>query len=270
MLTKKKYYHKSKSEKPSSPYFNYKPLKDKNTVAPKAKSKPKKPDVSVGQKTVKVPVVLAEEVVQIDLNPTIKFPEPVLEIKDIKKNLKITQCRLLLPTNKLFVSGFVRKNIQYATPKYGTKDSVISNIRSLTIDVPFKTVTEVEYINKPNFSIAPQSEEFTFYTESPLPDGYSSKEKLLSADLSQFDQISGEEFNELPYCEILSSHFIEYDEALDRNMGEVFNKHDKRLPAPFEEGTFTSVEEKMVVEVKLKVLQNQQVNVDSKHHDKYY
>lgn len=31
--------------------------------------------------------------------------------------------------------------------------------------------------------------------------------------------------------------------------------------APFEEGTFTKIEEKMVVEVTLKVLQNQQVKM---------
>ncbi len=253
-----------KVSKPAPPYFNYKPMKSKNAVSPKVTNTPQEPDVILGKATVKVPVVLAETVVQIDLNPTIKFPEPVLEIKDIKKNLKITQCRLLLPTNKLFISGFVRKNIQYATPKYGTKDSVISSIRSLTIDVPFKAVTEVDYIRKPQFAFGPDSKEFTFFTESKLPDGFSSKEKLLAGDLSQFDQFSGEEFNELPYCQLLSSRFIEYDEALDRQMGRVHDEHGKLIDAPFEEGTFKEIEEKMVVEVKLKVLQKQQLNVDSR------
>ncbi|QOY38738.2 CsxC family protein [Anaerobacillus isosaccharinicus] len=254
----------SNGHKPAPPYFNYKPMKQKNALSPKVGNRPVDPDVIVGKSTVKVPVVLAETVVQLDLNPTIKFPEPVLEIKNIKKNLKITQCRLLLPTNKLFIAGFVRKNIQYATPKYGTKDAVVSSIRSLTIDVPFKAVTDVEYLRKPQFSYGPQSQEFTFFTKSDLPDGFSSKEHLLSADLSQFDQYSGEEFNELPYCELLSSRFIQYDEALDRQMGRVQNQKGETIDAPFEEGTFNSIEEKMVVEIKLKVLQKQQLSVDSK------
>jgi hypothetical protein len=254
----------SKSNEPAPPYFNYKPMKTKNALSPKVGNRRVEPDVIEGKSTVKIPVVLAETVVQLDLNPTIQFPEPVLEIKNIKKNLKITQCRLLLPTNKLFLAGFVRKNIQYATPKYGTKDSVVSSIRSLTIDVPFKAVTDVDYIRKPQFAYGPQSQEFTFFTKSDLPDGFSSKEHLLSADLSQFDQYSGEEFNELPYCELLSSRFIQYDEALDRKMGRVQNYKGDFIDAPFEEGTFNSIEEKMVVEIKLKVLQKQQLNVDSK------
>ncbi|MGO4886834.1 CsxC family protein [Anaerobacillus sp. MEB173] len=241
-----------------------KSMKQKNAISPKVNNHPVEPDVTIGKSTAKVPVVLAETVVQLDLNSMIEFPEPVLEIKDIKKNLKITQCRLLIPTNKLFLSGFVRKNIQYATPKYSKKGSLVSSIRSLTVDIPFKAVTDVDFINKPKFTLSPDRREFTFFTKSDLPDGFSSKEHLLSGDLSQFDQISGEEFNELPFCQLISSRFIEYDEALDRKMGRVFNQYGHLIDAPFEEGTFTSIEEKMVVEVKIKVLQKQQVNIDSK------
>ncbi len=245
---------------------SYRPIKGKNAISPKVGNRRIEPDAIKGRATVKVPVVLAETVVQLDLNPKIEFPEPVLEIKHIKKNLKITQCRLLLPTNKLFIAGFVRKNIQYATPTHGSKDAVISNIRSLTIDVPFKAVTDIDYIRKPKFEYGPDSREFTFFTKSDLPDGFSSKEHLLSADLSQYDQYSGEEFNELPYCELLSSRFIQYDEALNRKMGRVYNEDNDCIDGPFEEGTFTKIEEKMVVELKLKVLQKQQVNFDSDDH----
>lgn len=50
------------------------------------------------------------------------------------------------------------------------------------------------------------------------------------------------------------------DEALNRKMGTVFGP-DGEIYAPFEEDTFTKIEEKMVVEVTLKVLQNQQVKM---------
>ncbi|MBU9712350.1 CsxC family protein [Evansella tamaricis] len=258
--------HRKKQKKsfPPPPYFKGHPKKDKKKPVPKEKKPVKKPKILPDKTHVKIPVVLAEELVQIDLMTKIDFPEPVLEIKDIKKNLKITQCRLLLPTNKLFLKGFVRKNIQYATPTTGTKKQVVSDIRSLTIDVPFEKVVEVNYENKPVFSKHQEDQEFTFFTESPLPDGFSSKDKLLSADLSEFDQISGEAFNELPYCQLVKSRFIEYDESLDRNMGQVYNRDRKLIDAPFEEGTFTKIEEKMVVELKVKVLQKQQLDVTSR------
>jgi hypothetical protein len=223
---------------------------------------------------VKVPVVLGETTVQIDLDSTITFPEPVLEIKQIKKNLKLVQCRLLLPTNKLFLKGFVRKNIQYATPKTGGKDFVSSTIHSLTVDVPFQVVTRLDFLSSPDFKSNPMTSEFKYFNASPLPQGFPSKEKLLSGDFSEHNQISEEVFNELPFCELLSSKFIEYDEALNRKMGSV-SGFAGQINAPFEEGTFTELEEKMVIEVTLKVLQNQQVHIrenerKSKHPEKDY
>ncbi|MGI8383418.1 CsxC family protein [Robertmurraya sp. P23] len=231
-----------------------------SSVQQEVSNTPVTPEVVNSYPFMKVPVVLGETTVQIDLDSIIEFPEPVLEIKKIKKNLKLVQCRLLLPTNKLFLKGFVRKNIQYATPKAGGKDFVSSSIHSLTVDVPFQAVTQIDFLNKPAFKAGPKTTEFEYFMSSPLPHGYASKEKLLSADLSEYNQISGEVFNELPYCELIASHFIEMDEALNRKMGTVFGPEGE-ICAPFEEGTFTKIEEKMVVELTLKVLQNQQVKM---------
>lgn len=257
---------KGHDSKPSKPFYPSAKV-EKNSVVPSSKNVPRKPD-AIQDAFVKVPVVLGETTVQIDVDTKINFPEPVLEIKEVKKNLKLTQCRLLLPTNKLFIKGFVRKNIQYATPKSSTRHAVVSRIHSLTIDIPFETVTEIDFINPPQFNKNPERREFTFFSSTKLPEGFSQKEKLLSADFSQFDQISGEVFNELPFCELLASKFIEYDEALDRKMGKVYDDKGDFMDAPFEEGTFTKVEEKMVIELTLKVLQNQQVKIngDGKYH----
>jgi hypothetical protein len=254
--------HSRKSEGKSKKHKPYYPKsKDTNSVVPNSQNKPHKPH-TIKKAIVKVPVVLGETTVQIDMTAKIHFPEPVLEIKAVKKNFKLTQCRLLLPTNKLFIKGFVRKNIQYATPRSSFKHGVVSSIRSLTVDVPFETVTEIDFINLPQFNKNPDRQEFTFFTKNELPKGFSQKEHLLSGDFSQFDQISGEVFNELPYCELLSSHFIEYDEALDREMGKVYDKDGKWVDAPFEEGTFKKLEEKMVIELTLKILQQQQVEIN--------
>ncbi|GGE40607.1 hypothetical protein GCM10011391_19240 [Pullulanibacillus camelliae] len=258
MSEEHKQQHEHEHAKPSSPHLFPKP--PKTSVQPIAKNTPLSPQVSSGASIAKVPVVLAETTVQIDLDSTIKLPEPALEIKRVKKNLKLVQCRLLLPTNKLFIKGFVRKNIQYAAPRYGSHHGVQSVIKSYTVDIPFNLVTEVNFIRQPEFKALPESKEFSFFSSQPLPAGFAQKDSLLSGDFSEFNQISGEVFNELPYCELLSSKFIEYDEFLDRKMGDVFS-NDYKIVAPFEEGTFTKIEEKMVVELSLKVLQNQQIKV---------
>jgi hypothetical protein len=222
------------------------------------------PKVSIGKIIAKVPVVLAELSLQIHTDAFIKFPEPVLEIKDVKKRVKLTQCRLLLPTKKLFVKGFVRKNIQYASPSKEiephTSKSISSDLHSLTCDIPFHCVTEIKhFLSKPVLPDINKRQEFDFFVSKPLPPGFPEKDELQTSDLSQFHQVSRQFYNELPFCELVSSKIIEWDEAIDR----------VHLPdsSPIGEGFFTTIEEKMVLDITLKVLQNQQIRVSSTTND---
>lgn len=224
------------------------------------------PQVSIGRIFTKVPVVLAELSLQLNLDAKITFPEPVLEIKDIKKRVVLTQCRLLLPTNKLFVKGFVRKNIQYASPAKeiaeSTSKTVASDLHSFTADIPFECVTEIarnDFLTMPVMPKINKREEFDFGVTKSLPLGFPEKDKLLTSDLSQFHQESMQFYNELPFFELISSKIIEWDEAVDR----------MPLPdtAPLNEGYFTTVEEKMVLDICIKVLQHQQIRVTSTSND---
>ena len=52
----------------------------------------------------------------------------------------------------------------------------------------------------------------------PLPSGFPEKDELLSSDLSQFHQESAQFYNELPFCELIASKIIEWDEAIDRRV----------------------------------------------------
>jgi hypothetical protein len=215
--------------------------------------------IPAGGRIVKVPVLLQEVLVQIPLKARIRFPEPVLEIKQIKKRVKVTQCRLIQPHStdgprgKLFISGFVRKNIQFATPVEADEDEVFSRIRSLTVDVPFDCVAEINrFLTPPIGPFFNARQEFDFLVNQPLPAGFPLKDELMSTDISQFHQQSKEFFNEQIFCELVRSDITEWDEATSR----VPVKH-----GPFEEGTFKEVVEKMVLDLTLKVLQKQQVRV---------
>lgn len=203
----------------------------------------------------KIPVVLAELKVRFFVNAMIDLPESALEIKDIKKKIKVTQCMLLQPTNILFIKGFVRKNIDYSTRTCSNLEGVCGDLRHCTIDVPFECTTPVNFYRLPQNPILNERDEFQYLKKERLPrETFAEKDRLMSGDLSEFNQVSTEYFNELPFCELISSRIVEFDEFINRIQPE-------DIEIPFEERFFSQIEEKMVIELKLKVLQKRQVKI---------
>lgn len=96
-------------------------------------------------------------------------------------------------------------------------------------------------------------EEFDFFRAQNLGHGYPEKDQMLSSDLSQFHQVSTQFYNQIPFCELVSSSIVQWDEAVDRYP----------LPhnAPFEEGTFQNIVEKTFLQFRVRVYQNQQVDI---------
>ena len=204
---------------------------------------------------VKVPVGLAELNVQINMDSIITLPEPALEIKDIMSRVKVTQCRLLLPTNTLFIKGIVRKDINYATSQCSNLEGVCGDIRHCTVDVPFRCTTAVTYNGANPANIAfNTSREFEYLRKAALPrERFAEKDKLLAGDLSEFNQVSTQFFNELPDCKLVSARIVEYNEYLDRT--------DIPGAVPFEEREFIKVEEKTVISLTLKIVQKRNVSI---------
>lgn len=233
------------------------------------------PLVNAGPTIVRLPVTLAEVRVTSNMTANIHFPDPVLEIKDIKKRVKIVQCKLLLGGNAvdpatglltrsvpLYLKGYIRKNIQYATPcthPSGSRspgDCVASDMRSLTVDVPFECVTNImpdQFLTNPIIPDFNSRNEFDFFRAQGLGKGFPEKDELLSSDLSQFHQVSEQFYNQLPYCELISSRMVQWDESIDR--------HPLNPQAPYDEGTFRTIVEKTQLDFTVKVLQNQQVRI---------
>ncbi len=204
----------------------------------------------------KIPLVLAELTIQINMDSIITLPEAALEIKDIKKRVKITQCLLLQNTNMLFIKGFIRKNIDYSTRKCSNTQGVCGDIHHCTVDVPFNCTTPITFNG-----IAPlppkmnERQEFQYFKEENISGPqFSEKDKLLSSDLREFNQTSQEFFNELPFCELISAKIVEFDEALNP-----MQPKDKEIP--FEEKEFKKIEEKMVLFLTLKILQKRQIAI---------
>ncbi|WP_044022183.1 CsxC family protein [Bacillus sp. SG-1] len=212
------------------------------------------------------PVQLAVRAVTTNMVANIEFPEPVMEIKDIKKRVEIVQCRLITPpvatpafsvenndTFPLYIKGYVRKNIQYATPCYDADGHCVSSdIKSLTVRVPFECFTNIDLDFPVALPASNTREEFDYFRAQDLGKGFPEKDQFLSSDISQFHQFSTQFYNQLPFCELLRSTIVEWDEATDR---ETYGT------GPVGEGCFYKMVEKMQLRFVIKVLQNQQLAV---------
>lgn len=192
--------------------------------------------------------------VSIPAESSLTLPTEALEIKTIKKNLKITQCRFFnspppvlgIPhdTPKLFLGGFVRKDIQYSEAIRQTTTTVEGTIKDFVINIPLTCVVDLRCIHGISPTHFSQRQEYEFSSSTSLPSGFSLKDKLLSGDPTEFNVVSQEFLNTLPNCELIFSQINEMDEALDR----------VPLPGgPFEEGVFRTVQEKMIVLIQLRL-----------------
>ena len=192
--------------------------------------------------------------VSIPAETIFTLPTKALELKKIRKNLKITQCRFFnfsppvsgkpQDTPKLFLSGFVRKDIQYSEPTYQTAHTVAGTIKDFVVDVPISCVVDLgrRLVIPP--TLFSQQLEYEFLSEKALPSGFSPKDHLMSGDISELNMVSTEFLNQLPTCKLVYSQINEMDDAIDRQPLKC---------GPFEEGTFKTVQEKMIVLIQIQL-----------------
>ncbi len=205
-----------------------------------------------------VPVVLAQFELQMNIISNNKLPENVIEIKNVDNNIKITQCILLQTTDVLFVKGYVRKNIEYTTSACSKAEGVCGDIKQCIIDIPFKCSTSVEFNGTEPAKIIPNIKvEFEYHKVYDLPNQFAEKDELMSSDFSEYNQESTEYFNRLPYCNLISAKVVEANEYI--------NRYRRNKGLTFEEKEFDEIEQKMVVYIKLELLQERNVLIPPKY-----
>ena len=210
---------------------------------------------------VKIPVVLAEVNITIPVESTITLDQPVMEIKQIKKNVFLTQSRIIpssqdnRPSNGiLFIKGFIRENIEYATKTCSIIGipNVCGDTRQCTVEVPFNFTTRIAFVRPPIFVENTTPSELEFFTD-----------KLQGCDAcsdpvighNPCDQIffTTEFFNEKPFTELVRADIAEVDIHTNLTLS---------CTVPTEQ-MFTQLTEKVLVNLTLKVLQEQQVEITS-------
>ena len=187
----------------------------------------------------KIPRVLSEFVIQIDSEAKIKLNEPAYEIKRIEKQVFLTQCRYIPPTDKVFIEGYIRKNIEYAVKTCRSQSGIAGSIRDVTVHIPFRAYTKVDFKNAPYIMPNPPAMVARYFNE-----------KIMGKNFREADRSNIEIFNEPVYCELEWSAV--YDADID-DKGEPIKGF--RNEEEFQEFT-----DKSVVYLCMKLLQKQQVH----------
>lgn len=218
----------------------------------------------------KIPVVLAEPVVQIDVESVIQLEEPAIEIKRIKKNVFVTQCKLIDTgygkSGKLFLSGFVKKNIEFATADCINKQKkgVSGRIQHTTVNVPFNCVTKVHFVTPPQLSKKGNVEETASFFKEIKGDEFCGQE-IIGNDPCELAFKHTEFFNERIFCELVEAKIFEDDTIKEHNekfFEDNVTKGHKVSECECERDfVFDEIVEKMVIFIRLKILQKQQVNI---------
>ncbi|MDR3597368.1 CsxC family protein [Clostridium sp.] len=223
---------------------------------PICENSPHTSDVTAGPVIVKLPVVLTECSITITVESLLKLEDTVLEIKHIRKNAYLNQCKLIPNsengqpnTGILFLAGFIRKNIEYFNKEHNHKGTVNGRLKHATVNVPFKCTTRVTFNTPPKFKInTPQN-----------------KVEILQSDVGVCNPCGGisgrdireqnfrliEFFNEKVFCELISAEFIESD-ILE-------NPTNKKECKSHHEQAFHDINEKLILLLTIKLLQNQNV-----------
>ena len=175
---------------------------------------PVEPVTPCNNPIIKVPVLLAETELQIVVESDIPLNPPASEIKRVEKDVIVKQCKLVpvefeeepvegtedlfrATRAKLFVSGFIRKDIQYAT------DACNGTLRDRIASVSFSGYADLsndDFICFPVFAASTDSRARFIH---PKKGGVPRFDKYLFGNHVFY--------NEQPFCELVSANFIELD-----------------------------------------------------------
>ncbi|HOM02604.1 MAG TPA: hypothetical protein PLH43_07245 [Acetivibrio sp.] len=139
---------------------DFKEFKVETRTITEVQSEPIYPTGRCGPVLARIPVVVSQSRVHIDIESMVCFDHSVLDIYSHSRSIYLTQCKLLNMGNKrygkIYLNGYVSENIAYAA--YGLKDREYGNKKGTSADmlykalkVPFECVTKIEYCTSPVF-----------------------------------------------------------------------------------------------------------------------
>jgi hypothetical protein len=210
--------------------------------------------------TLKVPVVLAERTIQVVVEADIPLSPAATEIKRVTKNVFLEQVKLVpvrfvrigttdffrVTRAKLFVSGFIRKDIEYAS------SACNGALQDRIAEVPFSGFTELQegdFLSSPIIGISEESKAF-----------FLNEKNDLSPRLDKYFFQNLVKYNEQPYGELVGANFYELDFSLIQSTPKTQSSTLRQVTP---RAQFSTLREKIVMDLTVKVLQVQQMQVQA-------
>lgn len=211
----------------------------KTTILNCSSSKRVESNLSLEPLVSTIPIVLSEIEIPIFIEAFEQFAEPVYKIISLDKKVILKKSNLVVGTDKLFVNGVIEENIEYTTANYIDKDSVNGIIRKVTFDIPFKFSTRVIFTTKPRVS----KKSYILNLEP-----YNEDSNNISTYENNYEHFKA--FNNKVFCKLNSAKILEIETQ------EGIKQIKDTLKGTY---TFKKVGKKIIVILKLTLLQNQDV-----------
>lgn len=165
-------------------------------------------------------VVLGDVPIQTLTESDIYLPSPATDIKNIRKNVYLTQCKAVpvipegfpdtAPTAvKLYVEGYIHKNIQYV-------DGCEGSVKDYSVNAPFKCYSLVDDLEDIDWQFSNKSSQTNEIREL-AKDG-------MGADRCSFGSFTFEFLNEPIKCKLLNANVTQVDVLSDFDR---FGRFDK-------------------------------------------
>ncbi len=222
---------------------DYIPQKCKGNIGENSKTK----EVRVEKIfTSKIPVVIAEKRVNIPVEMVIELEEEALEIKRSSHNIYLNEATLIpiddnkQKKGKLFLKGFVRNSLEYSTAKHINNTIISGKIKHSIIYIPFECTTVIDYSSLPNFRYKNNIREIVLNVSN-----YSDNNEHIN--ISEQDM----KFSEQICCNINKAKIYGTRTYSKKPLNDKFKL----------ESIFSSLREKMIVELSLILTQRQCVNM---------
>lgn len=209
---------------------------------------------------VKFPIILAETNIAVTIDDTMKIGRDVKEIRRIKMNAFFKSSNLVPISLKnseansgmLFVSGFIRKSVEYATRTSieERKEDNCGYIKYCIVEVPFNFTTKITFIRPPVFI-----ENYNVREDSScdINKVYNAHEdSIILCDNCNENFLSTEVFNEKPFVELVKANFIEFNIHKELHL-----KEDEDI-----QERYTKFKGNIIVNLRIRVLQEQDLRVE--------
>ncbi|MBU3114163.1 DUF7852 domain-containing protein [Clostridium lacusfryxellense] len=204
-----------------------------------------------------VSIIIAEKNIDIPIESTFRLKNSALDIKKIKKDIYLTNSRLLpmyekddiFPSlnGKLFLEGFVRNKLDFSIAK-SMHDNIINlDTECVIIYIPFKCTTLIHYKASPVFSKVKSLNYIPIYMSSNCLD--------INKDFNEYINCDVQPIN----CEIEQSKIYETYTLVDRK------PFSKDFPL---ETHFHTIKENIIINLSLTLLQKQDITINYRKNSK--